>query len=435
MANERFAQSQMRTVLLIVICATALIAGALVGQRNPVAAVRPPSEPGATLTTRSGDGEQRADGTLAFASDDARIVRVFSALQEPVLLKKRSELFDALRDLTAEDLPTLVKHADGLPTLRRSELLPVLVERWFELDSDAALNWMRARPNETDSSIIAAFARANPDAAMAEALATPGGYRSTMLLRGAIKQLAPEDPAAQAARLKTLPSGTLRDTALQHVIAKWAEKDPAAAFAALANLPPGRTRDSARGDVLRQWAERDPAAAIAQANTILPTLQAGVLGNDLITGMAERIGKNDPRLALDWLSGLPPEFRSDPAIAAARVWAAKEPVAALDWGLENGVDVARGKRTSLNSSEAGVLAEAIAAQPQAVAAWLEALPAGPGRDRLIERGLEDSLWRAPKDQLPPAITRSRCASSTSCRKMGKSAPRQSSARRERSKAT
>jgi hypothetical protein len=226
-----------------------------------------------------------------------------------------------------------------------------------------------------------------------------GDWRATSLLQAAISQLAGEDPAAQVTRLKSLPAGELRDGVFQSVLAAWAKKDPAAAYASVAEIPPGQAHDAARYGVLREWAERDPTGALAQINALLPTLQAGVLGNQLITGVAERVGQKDPRLALEWLSTLPVEFRDAPAIAAARVWAAKEPAAALDWCVENGVEVARGKRDNFNAWGAGVLGEALAAQPAATIEWLEARPAGPDRERLLERALEDSLWLAPKEQL------------------------------------
>ena len=76
-------------------------------------------------------------------------------------------------------------------------------------------------------------------------------------------------------------------------------------------------------------------------SAILPTLEAGVFGNEVVTATASAAAQKDPRLVLDWLGTIPVAFRIAPAIAAARKWATQEPSAALDWCIENGVDVAR----------------------------------------------------------------------------------------------
>ncbi|HEV7866175.1 MAG TPA: hypothetical protein VGO90_00735 [Chthoniobacteraceae bacterium] len=384
----------MKAIHLILTGAVGLLVGALAGvpERRTDSAASSPSGPNPSAQDRP-----QLDRALAFPSDNARIVRLFSALQEPLALKKRFQLFEALRDLTAQDLPALARHVESFAYIPRSELLPTLVDRWFELDFEAAQSWMLARPKEFMP--IKAWATVNPEAALREALAMQSDWRATSLLGAAISQLAGEDPAAQAARLRTLPRSELRDGVFQGVLAAWAKIDPAAAYASLAEIPPGQTQDAARDGVLREWAERDPAAALAQINVLLPTLKAGVLGNELITDLADRIGKKNPQLALEWLSTLPVEFRDAPAIAAARGWAVKEPAAALEWCVENGVDVARGHRNGFNGWQAGVLGEALAAQPAATIAWLEVRPAGPDRDRLLERALEDSFWRVPKEQL------------------------------------
>lgn len=387
----------MKALALMVTVAVGLVIGALLGTADRRTTSAAPPDAATNIDEPKAGTDDHPGRGLAFAPDDERMVRVFSALQEPLVLKKRFELFEALRDLTAQDLPKLVRQAESFPFLTRNEVLPALLDRWFELDFDAAQKWMRTHPKEFMA--IKAWAKANPEEAVREAFAMEADWRSTRLLQEAIRHLAADDPAAQVARLKTLPSGKLRNDVFRNVLAAWSKNDPAAAYAALAEIPPGRTHDDARDGVLHDWAERDPAGALAQVTKILPTLKAGVLGNELITDLAERIGKKDPHLLLEWLSELPVEFRAAPAIGAARVWAAKDPVAALDWCLANGVDVARGRRSGFNSWQAGVLGEALAAHPDTTLVWLQQLPAGPDRERLLERALHDSLWRVPEEQL------------------------------------
>src|SRR3954464_3559156 len=156
---------------------------------------------------------------------------------------------------------------------------------------------------------------------------------------------------------------------------------------------------SLRAQVLGDWAAQDPRGALEALIELLPELHAGVLGNPLISQIAERIGEKDPRLVLDWLEALPDEFRLTPSIAAARQWAKTEPEAALSWCMEHEIDVAHNKWERFTMSTDGVLAAALRAQPDAAVGWLEHLPAGPERDRLLEQGLDESLRDIPKERL------------------------------------
>jgi hypothetical protein len=394
---KRFSEKREVRTFWIAACLASFTGGVIFGLNRPDAALLPTSVSFRAFRSQSAEPRRAKSDLSVWADDDARIGRVFSALQEPVFVRKRFELFEAMRGLTASDLPALVKRLESLPYNIRTELQPALLERWFELDFDAAQDWSRAHPREF--SVAKHWAQTNPDAAIQEALAKPDDHRPSSLFAHALERLAGGDHRAKVGKLRALPKGKLRDSVLQGVLADWATTDPAGAFAALAEISPGPAHDAARRAVMTEWASHDPAAALAQLDALLPTLQAGVLGNELVTEIAARVGDKDPRLVLDWLSQIPVEFRMAPAIATARVWAAKEPALALEWCLENGVDVVRGKRMGLNMWQAGVLGEAMTAQPAATIAWLEARPAGPDRDRLLERALADSLWQVPKEQL------------------------------------
>ena len=387
----------MKTGPLLLTCATGLASGALVG-RNLRS-----SQHASTMDSAAAAGAQptsetaRARGASEFAdTGDDRIARLFTALKEPLALVQHYELFEATRAFTAADLPGLVKRAESLPLELKSEMMIALMVRWFELDPAAAERWMLDRPDFAWG--IEAWARANPDSAIRAALAAPGSYRSRKVIAAAIEQLAGKEPKAQAAQLRELPPGVLRDQAFADVLTKWADKDPAAAFASLGEMSPGTSRDDAREKVLLKWAEKDPSKALTQLDALVPTLKAGVLGNDLVTHVAATIATKNPRLVLDWLSEIPVEFRDAPAIAAAKAWAAKEPIAALEWCMANGVEVARGMRMGFTSWMAGVLGEAIAESPAATVAWLEALPAGAERERLIERALSEVGFNSSKDK-------------------------------------
>jgi hypothetical protein len=286
----------MKVLPLVITGIAGLAAGALVGHNVHTTESKIEGQPTATA---SDDRPTGVGPAILTQDDNSRIVHLFTALKEPRKLKQSAELFEALRDCTPNDLLVLVERTDRLPYTTRFDLLPVLFERWFQLDSAAARDWVRAHPNRYGG--VEAWANANPESAIQEAVAAPDAPYATYLVSRAIMQLAPNDPAMQLARLSAIPPGKLRDDVFNSLIEVWAEKDPAMAYGALGQMSPGRERDSARDKVLTKWAARDPAAALAQVNAILPTLKAGVLGNELTTKIAGQIGSKDPHLALDWI--------------------------------------------------------------------------------------------------------------------------------------
>jgi hypothetical protein len=186
------------------------------------------------------------------------------------------------------------------------------------------------------------------------------------------------------------------------VLKKWAESDPRAAFAAVEGMKPGGPRDDARKQVILAWAGKDPASALAQVPALLPTLKNQLIGNPFLTSLAERVMEKNPRVGLAWIEGLPLEHRQSVAIAGLVVWAKEEPVAALEWGLANGIEVARGRHTSQDSWMKGVLGTAAMEAPAATFAALESLPSGPQRTGLIERALCEVGW-LPADEKNTSI--------------------------------
>ncbi len=389
----------MKPATFILTCAAGLAIGAIAGR-----SLHSSGRAGTAETRPAHDAppvgvNERSRSASAFAtSDDDRIAQLFTALKEPLSLVQHYELFEAMRAFTAADLPGLVKRAEALPLELKSELMLALMTRWFTLDPAAAERWMLEHPDFAWG--VEPWARAMPDAAIRAALAAPGNARSRKLIAAAITQLGGKEPQAQAAQLREFPPGALREKVFADILGKWADTDPAAAFASLADMAPGSTRDETRETVLRKWAKKDPKSALAQLEALLPRLEAGAIGNPLVTHVAEVIGGKDPRLVLEWLTGIPAEFRDQPAIAAAKMWAAKEPIAALEWCLASGVEAARGVYdTDFNSWYPSVLAEAMKGAPAKTVAWMEAMPAGPERERLMERALYETFSRLSSEEL------------------------------------
>jgi hypothetical protein len=282
-----------------------------------------------------------------------------------------------------------------MPSDSSEDVMKALVERWFELDPKAAKVWVRGQHDQYE--YFEGWARANPESALSEGLAAKDLWAST--LASAALNAMSGDVAEKLKKAREIPPGELRDSVLGGMIATLAKQNPAAALEALADISSTGARESTREAVLRQWAKQDPEGALAKMDEIIPTLKAGAFGSPLVTQIAEQVAAKDPLLVLEWLKGIPKEFGTFPSIAAARQWAEKEPIPALNWCLKNGVDPARVRAEGVNQWQGGVLAEAMTRAARETIELVEALPPGPERQRLLECTFKESLWHTPLDQL------------------------------------
>jgi hypothetical protein len=351
--------------------------------------------PAETLTDSTSPGAKIFQST---SGGDPRLSRLLTSVKERSQLKRRHEFYEALRDVTAAEIVELIARAEKLPAMYRRPLLAALVERWLELDPLGARGWITSHP--PDREILMAWARVDPTNALKEAFSgkNPRAWQPD-ILKIAIEALAGPNFADQAARVSQLPPGSWRDKMLSERIAEWADKDPDAALRFVNGLPPGKLRDDSRTQALLKWAAKDPAEAVAHVKQIIPELTAGIVGCALLTQMADVIAQKDPQAAVQFARDLPPEFRSNPVIAAGREWAKTDPIAALEWARELGVDVTRGLRTGVGGWSGAVLKEAMLNHPETTVAWVEAFPAGAERDRLVERALHERLDNVPSGQL------------------------------------
>jgi hypothetical protein len=332
--------------------------------------------------------------TVAPTSEDPRVVKLFTALRDPIELRRRCALAEGLQAFGPTDLPGHVARAEALPEELGTQMLHALLRRWFEIDFDAAQRWLHHNRNWLGR-LGPVAAETNPAATIRAAQESLGEWNYVPALVAAIQRLAGDDPAAQLAKLKTLPPGVLRDRGMGWFLCRWGEKDPAAALRSFGEVSHAPDAADIRNFLLTKLSERDPAAALGQLSNMMPELTAGVHGNRMVIEMAERIAAKDPQLILDWLADAPIEFRTTAGVAAARVWAKTDPVAALEWCAAHEVDVGRVYRDDYYQAKTSVLGEALTNAPEKTMAWLEALPAGAARDRLMERALHDALLRSP----------------------------------------
>jgi hypothetical protein len=78
------------------------------------------------------------------------------------VLKRRGCYYEALRNVTHQDLPALISRASELPPYFRKLLTNALVERWFELDANGARAWVVSHPRDEEMLIAWANAIPNP---------------------------------------------------------------------------------------------------------------------------------------------------------------------------------------------------------------------------------------------------------------------------------
>jgi hypothetical protein len=241
-----------------------------------------------------------------------------------------------------------------------------------------------------------AWAKADQQAALAAALDPAFARRAELLLGALAYNLEEKDIPAFWTRSKTDIAPRLRKQIMVNLLDRLAVTKPEMALALAEEIPDFAGRAKRRAAILVSWAEKDPQKAMAKLLVMLPDLEVGVLGNSSVTDVVTAIAEKDSTKALEYVATLPEELRSAAGIAAARVKAAKDPGAALDWCLANGVEPARGNRDGFNMWGSSVIGEAISHHPETTFAWISALSEGPQRDKFMERALEDSLWLTPK---------------------------------------
>jgi hypothetical protein len=355
---------------------------------------QPRTQASQQLSAAGGDVLTGASRIAVPSDSDVRFSRLASALQERQFLKQRYELYEAASQLTVEELRDQISRAEKLSPNYRGPLLTALIGRWFELDAAAAAEWVRN--HKANSDILLAWAHCDPESVLADVMSSRSSRWKAEILQAAVEELVGPNVADQAARLATLPQGPERDRALWSRIVKWSKDDPVAAFQFASGLPSGPLRDQSLQSTLAASTSKDPDAAMARVNEILLDLKGSEwIVQVLVNGVAGR----DPKAALQFARQLPKEFGTDAVVVAARAWARNEPEAALDWCRSNGIEIARTMQRNGIYSSAGVLGEAMRSHPNETIAWIEALPPGRERERLIERSLHERLDYLQPDQL------------------------------------
>lgn len=346
-----------------------------------------------------------------FSSDEEMLTALMSAVAEDEPLLRAHRLHRLLGRLDSAELAVLFDRVVRVDDRdRRGMVLGALLARWAALDPAAAAEAVRPYLDRYRATVRAdwrgvevavsdAWAEAQPEAALAEAMTAPNAAWARNTARIAIQTLAEGDPARQLDMLAHLPANRLRAEMCESVIKELAAKDTAAAEEWLDSLPEPRQRARVQAEILGKLAERDPAAGLARFAALAPDLAPGTAGTLLIGSVLRAAAKKDPAAALAAAGGLPEALRS-PAIGAVLVgWAGEKPAEALEWAAANGVDVAEAKAflefgDRGNAGWNSLLGTAFDSDRAKTVAWLRTRPPSPERDAM----LRDRIWSGTAEQ-------------------------------------
>ena len=364
--------------------------------RGGTSSATPALGPASASASTSAGGSEAAELLL---SD------LMSALAEEEPLRRAYRLQEILGPASPAQLARLWERTLAVPEpRRRAGAIQAVIDRWAVADpagARAAVQPYRVRFQQmplldentaVEAAVEKAWAQAQPEEVLAEAAAatTAGAIPEWVQLsaRWALATLGQGDPARQLQALATLPTSALRDDLVEGALHRLRERDPVAAEAYLGLLSNPGSRESWRAVLLGILAQTDPAAALSRLRELAPQLTADARGSFLANNVLATIANRDPAAAVAALSGLPEAAREAAAGAMLIGWAKIQPLAALDWAREQGLQIDKVHLTSpakypIPDSVDWLIKEALSADYGGTLTWIRALPPGAERDALL----------------------------------------------------
>jgi hypothetical protein len=210
-----------------------------------------------------------------------------------------------------------------------------LVATWAETDPKQASAWVAGLPNGSIRDAAAAalansWAKEDPEAASIWAFAQAEFNGNTELLISTIQTFTREAPQDAEAFLRDIVEAADAPAILtSHVIAR-AETDPEATADWLANLSPSDPIYSSEyaNSLMQVWAQSDSIAA----SEWLSQMPRGAQRDAAVAGFSESIQGFEPAAAAAWANTInDPDRRVMRLSESVRLWAASQPVEALEW--------------------------------------------------------------------------------------------------------
>ena len=186
-----------------------------------------------------------------------------------------------------------------------------------------------------------------------------------------------------AARARLAPQSLAADDERQKNLEQWAQRDPQAALEFARTKLKGDRRAQALSAILTVWGKNDPAAAWAWVSANEPT------ASHHFDALLEVFGKNSPETAAHYVAEVVrnhPEAALEVNLSALLGITYSGNFAAAQAFVNANAGLSPELRGNLYNFIAGQWARY---SPEAAAAWVVALPAGPQRDQALV-GLGDS---------------------------------------------
>ena len=180
-----------------------------------------------------------------------RMLDVWRARQEPEqtlrsllsssTLGDESAIYRAAQELAAQDLSLALQFFDEASSPRMRQLIGLAVaQRYAQSDPNAAIEWARAKHNDTRSrtgqnllgAVLSTIAASDPDRALAELESLPVEMRNDGVRQQVLMQMASTDPERALALLQSYgDSNTAYGRSPRHlIIGTWARRDSKAAL-------------------------------------------------------------------------------------------------------------------------------------------------------------------------------------------------------------
>ncbi|RYD78106.1 MAG: hypothetical protein EOP84_14695 [Verrucomicrobiaceae bacterium] len=376
---------------------------------------------GAASGALQGDGKKQAPETAPLLSasgnnahqipsmGDARTEAFNEALgtvNGKMDLRQLARLGEALSVLSPEQIPALLDRVESETSPNVQDRMMWLFRWWQQHDPSRAGAWIRKRlelaaqdgplghayQSSNRYLLFQAWAKASPQDALEFAKLHRQSGLAEHLLSYAMEAWPDQSGRGRMALLLEFPAGNTRQDVLMNVLAKWTTQEPAAAIAAAQALPDDGERKKAIAAVLREWAKQDPDESFSRYQAL------GVSDVKLAARLLCAVVEKNPTRAVEWLAEIDPAHVAQLAPELVSQWAQSDPAAAFTWAIENGVSLAtrvesesRVMHNSFNRTMQFThrlmdpFSNALENKPEAVLAWLQQLPPGAERDRMIER--------------------------------------------------
>jgi hypothetical protein len=329
---------------------------------------------------------------------------VMSAMVEEDPLRRAHRLHLALGRLTSPELAALFLKAIAVKdNSRRHMLLVHLLTQWIEVDATAPREALRPywdqfrngkglRLTDQAEAVLKAWAAVAPDEVFAQVVANASKPGARSLAEAALSAMAAKDPQRQFEALARLPASPLRDVLSTPAIKALAQKDYSAAEAQL-DLLSGRQRLVVHTEILEALAKRDPAAGLARLADLAPGLPPSTSGLRLMTPVLQVAASGNREAAFALVAQLPEALQRSAIGTILTGWAGTDPVEALKWSAEHGIDPGTEAWGNLDFSGDSVhaaqsmLAVAFKRDFSKTFDWILAQPSSPQRDRWLSWGL------------------------------------------------